>query len=187
MHYSQDRYEGAVSLLEKVANGVESAVHQRVVARALRYLGHIRNIQCRYNETEESYARAQEIYTRLGNDHGQAKTQDGLGDVCCAQRRYAEAADCYVRAQKTYCRVGNDHGRAHTLSVLGDVYRAQYKYSEAEESYIHRSTRDLQPHRRRVRSSELDTGTGTRAPRRTSICRSRRIAYAGARYLHSNG
>ncbi|KAG8910290.1 hypothetical protein FRC00_008480, partial [Tulasnella sp. 408] len=54
MHYSQDRPEKAMELLEKVVTNTESAVPQEVLAQALNFLGHVHRAQCKYAEAEES-------------------------------------------------------------------------------------------------------------------------------------
>ncbi|KIO26354.1 hypothetical protein M407DRAFT_24322 [Tulasnella calospora MUT 4182] len=134
LHYSHARDEKAASLLEQIVANAKSAGRQDV-ARALERLGDVHWVRGRSTAAEESYARAQEIYARIGNDHGRANTIRGLGDVYRAQSRYTEAEESYTRAQEIYARIGDDLGRASTMRRLGDVYHDQSRYTEAEESY----------------------------------------------------
>ncbi|KIO28968.1 hypothetical protein M407DRAFT_21874 [Tulasnella calospora MUT 4182] len=103
---------------------------------ALRGLGDLYYSQTKYSETEESLILAQQIYTRIGNDHGRVNTLRGLGELYRSQTKFSDAEESFIKAQQIYTRTGSEHGRANTLRGLGDLYRSQTKCSKAEEFFM---------------------------------------------------
>ncbi|KAG8915096.1 hypothetical protein FRC00_008014 [Tulasnella sp. 408] len=104
-------------------------------SHALMGLGDLYRLQSNYIQSEELYNRVQEIYVRLGNDHGRANTLLGLGDLYRLQSKYTQAEDSYTQAHDIYTRFGDDLGQANTLHGMGDTYGRQNQYIQAEEYF----------------------------------------------------
>ncbi|KIO26972.1 hypothetical protein M407DRAFT_23798 [Tulasnella calospora MUT 4182] len=159
LHLSHGRYKKAALLFQQALAVAQLAGGSEAIANALSALGKTYFFQTKYSEAEKSLIRAQKIYaltgndhetlrpkssspkqqqiwTRIGNDHGRAKALHGLGSLYRSQTKYSEAEESLLHAQQIFTRIGNDKRRANALCGLGELYRLQTKYSEAEESLL---------------------------------------------------
>ncbi|KAG8917105.1 hypothetical protein FRC01_002663, partial [Tulasnella sp. 417] len=133
LHFKESRHENAASMLQQVVASAESTDGQ--VASALEWLGDIYRIQGNYTKAVETYAQAQDIYSRIGDDRGRASAILSLGQAHYIQYKFADAEAAYAQAQQIFTRINNDLGLANTTRALGEVYRHQSKFAEAEAAY----------------------------------------------------
>ncbi|KIO19864.1 hypothetical protein M407DRAFT_30478 [Tulasnella calospora MUT 4182] len=139
IRYNQGDCEGAASLFTQGLAAARSAGDPRAIAQALDWLATTYRLQCKYKEAKELLVQSQEIYIRINDDLGHAKTLYGLGNVDYVQRKFTEAQDYFTRARDIFTRIDDEGGQAAALVGLGHVYHAQSKHPEAEKSYTQAS------------------------------------------------
>ncbi|KAG8899584.1 hypothetical protein FRC00_001250, partial [Tulasnella sp. 408] len=134
MHYQHSDYNKAALLLQQALHLAESADDHVTTADASSRLGSVYRAQFKFIEAEESYIRAKNLYTRIGDVKGRANASNSLGELYRRKSKYTQAEELFTEAQEVYSRIGEERGLANALRGLGDVYRGQSKYTHAEKS-----------------------------------------------------
>ncbi|KAG9023944.1 hypothetical protein FS837_005569, partial [Tulasnella sp. UAMH 9824] len=105
-------------------------------ANTLSGLGEVYHRNSKDRQAKLSYTRAHEIYSRTGDENGQANALYCLGKVCRWKFGWDDrATSFYTQAWEIYLRIADENGQANALYELGEVYRTRSKYDQATSSY----------------------------------------------------
>ncbi len=137
----QNKYAAAETLLQKAISIMEGRYSSTAAyALALHRVGLLRYLQRKYEEAENWYKSALDVWGRVkGPNHPEyAATLNNLAVVYHAQGRYTEAEKLFLEAKMIRARLqGTDHSDyVATLNNLALVYYMQRRYSEAEKLYL---------------------------------------------------
>lgn len=89
----------------------------------------------RYPYSHTAYTHAATLCERLGDLHGHADAQLGLGHVTGVRGAHSAAEQHITHAEALYRRIGNWRGRANALRRLGDLALANDDYDRARQRY----------------------------------------------------
>lgn len=91
--------------------------------------------QNQYDQVLDSYRKALELYSDIGNQLEQANTLKLIGDVHQFLAHSHEALNSYEEALSLYQRIAAPNGEANALKSIGDVYQFLSQYDEAQSYY----------------------------------------------------
>ncbi|KAG9041429.1 Receptor-interacting serine/threonine-protein kinase 3 [Tulasnella sp. UAMH 9824] len=93
-----------------------------------------------YTEAREYFEQSLAAATSVGDEWGEARAYQGIGDVSYLQNEYSKAEESYIKSRDIYPQIGNERGIAQSAKRLGDVYRIRAEYSKAEEACMQART-----------------------------------------------
>ncbi|KIO23778.1 hypothetical protein M407DRAFT_26777 [Tulasnella calospora MUT 4182] len=136
MHRLQNDLETAESHYRAALDSASLTDDHEAQANAWNELGHVYATHLRNSHAVDSYLRAQQIYSRIGDDNGVAATWNGLALAYGHQSKIREAEEAFIKAEEINSRVGNEMGRADAYTGLGELYRLQAESEKAEKCHI---------------------------------------------------
>ena len=98
-------------------------------------LGNVAYLRRDYVEAARQYQRALDIFERLGDQAGMAKTYHQLGMLAQNRGDYDEAARQYQRALDIFERIGDQAEMAASYNQLGSLAYRRGDYDEAARQY----------------------------------------------------
>jgi tetratricopeptide (TPR) repeat protein len=116
----------ALAAATRLGDTAAQALCSRLLANACRNLDDDDQAQCHF-------ARSLTLYQRLGNRLGEAKVQQGLGDVAEHQGRYADALRHSQQALLLYQAIGDKANEAVSLNDIGWHFGLAGDYQQARE------------------------------------------------------
>ena len=126
--------EAREQLLQHVITRTEPAP-RRELATLLHLAGLVAREQRRFEQAEDYYRQALDLWLEFGDRHGAALTYHHLGVVAQEQRRFEQAEDYYQQALDLFLEFGDRHGAAVTYHQLGLVAQEQRRFEQAEDYY----------------------------------------------------
>ena len=97
-------------------------------------LGIVAQEQRQWQQAEEYYQKALEIYIEFKDRYKQAGTYHQLGIVAQEQRQWQQAEEYYQKALEIYIEFEDRYSQASTYHNLGIVAQEQRKWHQAEDT-----------------------------------------------------
>ncbi|KAG9047313.1 hypothetical protein FS837_002570 [Tulasnella sp. UAMH 9824] len=114
-----------------VTSSPKSAISLSVLA-----LGEVYYAQTEYHKAKELYIQSRDLFCKIGDSVGFARSLHSLGEVYRMTTEYAKAEELYIQSRDLFSKIGDQVGFAHSVKALGSVYSMRSEYFKAEESYI---------------------------------------------------
>ncbi|KIO22942.1 hypothetical protein M407DRAFT_27587 [Tulasnella calospora MUT 4182] len=88
-----------------------------------------------FAEAHEYFGKSLKVAESVGDERGQGKALQAIGDTAYVRGEHSRAEDSYLQARDIFSQIGDQRGLARSFRDLGDVQRMRSEYSKAEESY----------------------------------------------------
>jgi class 3 adenylate cyclase/tetratricopeptide (TPR) repeat protein len=130
---AQERYanDAAVGYLTVAIPLVDEADRGALLLR----LGKVLEILGRWDEADDTYVRAADLYTRRGERRGWANAQADRAEVARKQGRFEPARELLLLANEVFTGLDDLAGLANVLHLLGTLASQQSRFDEARTSY----------------------------------------------------
>jgi len=83
----------------------------------------------------DAFQKSFELYTKLGDEVGQAIVLNSLGGVFQRQGKFEEAVTTFQRSYELFVRLEDDRGQSNVLNSLGGVLQRQGRFEEAATTF----------------------------------------------------
>ena len=124
-----DYFANALKGFREGSNNIGMAICLLKLGRVLELLGE-------YNKAVTTYMESQNLYLRLNDHLGVARSKAFLGNVFWAKGEYAKAKTLLEEARKQFEKTGYLPGLAWVNDLMGNLFLAEGKDKEAESSYL---------------------------------------------------
>ncbi|MGK7896965.1 MAG: tetratricopeptide repeat protein [Xenococcus sp. (in: cyanobacteria)] len=131
---AQEIYENTLDLIPKFDN-IEESQKQSYLASTYHQLGMVADKLRQYQQAQDYYQQALEIYIEFGERYSQASTYHELGSVARELRQYQQAQDYYQQALSIKIEFGERFSQANTYHQLGMVADELRQYQQAQDYY----------------------------------------------------
>ncbi|MCB1052610.1 MAG: protein kinase, partial [Acidobacteria bacterium] len=131
----QGNYEKSRSLLKEVMELADQQGEQHLKAQAMRYYGTSFFYQQETNQALFYWNEAMNLYQKLNDGIGQAKTLNNLGVAASNLGDLAKADDFYEQAIKIYTRLGSLEGVADIYNNMGSNAFSRSQFETAEQHF----------------------------------------------------
>jgi tetratricopeptide (TPR) repeat protein len=109
--------------------------YQQGIADADFLLGRANKLQGHYNLAITHHLQALEVRKQIGDEAGEAKSYNNLGNICLALDLHKEAVDYYQQALEANQRLGKPEEIAKIYRNLGLVFQKMEKWENAQQYY----------------------------------------------------
>ncbi|BCX04022.1 MAG: hypothetical protein KatS3mg053_1960 [Candidatus Roseilinea sp.] len=113
----------------------EQTKQQNNLANLLQAAGDVHAFCDRHDEALQSYERALELFTTIGDRLGQANALKAIGDVQAFHKENGTALQSYEQALELFTTIGDRLGQANALKAIGDVQAFRKENDAALQSY----------------------------------------------------
>ena len=128
---SEDAFEDAQRQCQMALEQARQAAGAAEEAKALSCLGEVAYHRQRPGDALESYDKARQLWERLGDERGLAKTLLLQGSVHSDHSRFDDAQSCFNRAESLWTSVGDEREQAITLVAYARLHVRRGEYQEA--------------------------------------------------------
>jgi len=111
-------------------------VVEREKAWVLSSLGTVYLSQGLWDQALDKYTESLEIFQRLKDDYGVARSLYRVGWALQQKGKWNEAIACYKQSREILVKLRADYRVARTIVKLADLYRMQGRLKESEEVYL---------------------------------------------------
>ncbi|MBF0376533.1 MAG: tetratricopeptide repeat protein [Desulfamplus sp.] len=131
---AESRYKEALHRLEALAI-LDKEFKAKMIAVTYHQLGCVAHQQRKFQQAEEAFQKALQIYIEFNARYEQAKTYHQLGIVAQEQRKFQQAEEAFQKALKIKIEFNDRYSQAYTYHQLGIVAQEQRKFQQAEEAF----------------------------------------------------
>jgi tetratricopeptide (TPR) repeat protein len=127
-------YQKALSLVLHTKD-IDEKLRGKLVAGVYHNLGRVAQEQREFEQAEQYYQHALQIYIEYNDRYAQADTYHQLGSVAQEQREFEQAEQYYQQALQLKIEYNDRYAQASTYGQLGNLAQEQRQWQQAEVYY----------------------------------------------------
>jgi tetratricopeptide (TPR) repeat protein len=131
---AETSYQKILRLATQLGQLDQEAAH-RLQASTYHNLGMVAQEQRQWEQAEQFYQQALQLFSEYNDRYSQAKTYHQLGRVAQEQRQWAQAEEYYQQALQLFIEHNDRYSQANTYHNLGAVAQEQRKFEQAAQYY----------------------------------------------------